>query len=191
MGWPAFEQTARTIRVGALTRYRRARARQRLLVIACCRLIRRSAAAHRASADPQPRHDRRQPCARRSGVRASGARRRHGGADAAQVVRRRAAMDRGRRTFSGPAHHRYRSPTRCWSTSNCRSPKPRERLPASWRWRAAAAILPSPAVAAIVTLDARTLRTDVRLALCGVGETPVDASEAVAFLVGQPCTTRR
>jgi CO/xanthine dehydrogenase FAD-binding subunit len=43
-------------------------------------------------------------------------------------------------------------------------------------------------VAAIVTLDEERRCTDVRLALCGVGETPVDASDAVAGLVGQECT---
>ena len=42
-------------------------------------------------------------------------------------------------------------------------------------------------VAAIVTLDVGDACAGVRLALCGVGETPVDASEAVTFLVGQPC----
>ena len=42
-------------------------------------------------------------------------------------------------------------------------------------------------VAAIVTVDDEDACAKVRLALCGVGETPVDASEAVTFLVGQPC----
>ena len=42
-------------------------------------------------------------------------------------------------------------------------------------------------VAAIVTLDDQKKCTDVRLALCGVGETPVDASGAAASLVGQTC----
>jgi carbon-monoxide dehydrogenase medium subunit len=42
-------------------------------------------------------------------------------------------------------------------------------------------------VAAIVTVDDEDACAKVRLALCGVGETPVDASEAVSFLVGQPC----
>jgi aerobic carbon-monoxide dehydrogenase medium subunit len=42
-------------------------------------------------------------------------------------------------------------------------------------------------VAAIVTLDAEGRCTKVRLALCGVGETPVDASEAAAPLIGQAC----
>ena len=43
-------------------------------------------------------------------------------------------------------------------------------------------------VAAIVTLgkDKRCLKA--RLALCGVGETPVDASDALHSLIGQPCT---
>jgi CO/xanthine dehydrogenase FAD-binding subunit len=43
-------------------------------------------------------------------------------------------------------------------------------------------------VAAIVSLDEDGLFTDVRLALCGVGGTPVDASEAAASLIGQRCT---
>jgi carbon-monoxide dehydrogenase medium subunit len=44
-------------------------------------------------------------------------------------------------------------------------------------------------VAAIVTLDDQGTCTDVRLALCGVGDTPVDASDAAAAsLVGQRCT---
>lgn len=43
-------------------------------------------------------------------------------------------------------------------------------------------------VAAIVTLDEERQCSDVRLALCGVGETPVDASDAAAGLVGQSCT---
>lgn len=43
-------------------------------------------------------------------------------------------------------------------------------------------------VAAMVTLDQERRCTDVRLALCGVGETPVDASEAVAGLIGTDCS---
>ena len=43
-------------------------------------------------------------------------------------------------------------------------------------------------VAAIVSLDDDGQCTDVRLALCGVGETPVDASAVAASLVGQRCT---
>lgn len=43
-------------------------------------------------------------------------------------------------------------------------------------------------VAAIVALDEQGKCMDVRLALCGVGETPVDASTAAASLVGQRCT---
>ena len=43
-------------------------------------------------------------------------------------------------------------------------------------------------VAAIVTLDDQGKCTDVRLALCGVGDTPVDASDAAAPLIGHPCT---
>jgi carbon-monoxide dehydrogenase medium subunit len=42
-------------------------------------------------------------------------------------------------------------------------------------------------VAATVTLDEERRCTGVRLALCGVGETPVDASEAIAGLVGTDC----
>jgi CO/xanthine dehydrogenase FAD-binding subunit len=43
-------------------------------------------------------------------------------------------------------------------------------------------------VAAILSLDEEGHCADLRLALCGVGETPVDASDAVANLVGQVCT---
>jgi aerobic carbon-monoxide dehydrogenase medium subunit len=43
-------------------------------------------------------------------------------------------------------------------------------------------------VAAMVTLDEERRCIDVRLALCGVGETPVDASEAAAHLIEQSCT---
>lgn len=43
-------------------------------------------------------------------------------------------------------------------------------------------------VAAIVALDEQGQCVDVRLALCGVGETPVDASDAAASLIGQRCT---
>jgi CO/xanthine dehydrogenase FAD-binding subunit len=43
-------------------------------------------------------------------------------------------------------------------------------------------------VAAIVSLDEDGRCTEVRLALCGVGETPVDASAAASSLVGQRCT---
>lgn len=43
-------------------------------------------------------------------------------------------------------------------------------------------------VAAIVTLDGEKRCSSARLALCGVGETPVDASSAVASLIGHPCT---
>ena len=42
-------------------------------------------------------------------------------------------------------------------------------------------------VAAIVTTDAQGRCSQLRLALCGVGETPVDASSAAASLIGQPC----
>ena len=40
-------------------------------------------------------------------------------------------------------------------------------------------------VAAIVTLDADGVCSEVRLGLCGVGETPVDASGAAASLIGE------
>jgi aerobic carbon-monoxide dehydrogenase medium subunit len=43
-------------------------------------------------------------------------------------------------------------------------------------------------IAAIVTLDEVLRCSNVRLALCGVGETAVDASHAAAALIGQPCT---
>ncbi len=42
-------------------------------------------------------------------------------------------------------------------------------------------------VAASVTLDDDANCTDVRLALCGVGETPVDASATASALIGQHC----
>ena len=45
-------------------------------------------------------------------------------------------------------------------------------------------------VAAIVTLDEDRRCSRVRLALCGVGETPVEASNAVACLIGQTCTDK-
>jgi aerobic carbon-monoxide dehydrogenase medium subunit len=45
-------------------------------------------------------------------------------------------------------------------------------------------------VAAVVTLDAGAHCSDVRLALCGVGETPVDASEACSSLIGQRLTDK-
>jgi CO/xanthine dehydrogenase FAD-binding subunit len=40
-------------------------------------------------------------------------------------------------------------------------------------------------VAAVVTLDERDQCSDIRLTLCGVGETPLDASAAAAGLTGQ------
>ena len=43
-------------------------------------------------------------------------------------------------------------------------------------------------VAAMVTLDASDQCSDVRLAFCGVGETPVDASDAAGLLVGHEVT---
>lgn len=41
-------------------------------------------------------------------------------------------------------------------------------------------------VAAMVAVDADRRCTDARLALCGVGETPVDAGAAAALLIGEP-----
>jgi CO/xanthine dehydrogenase FAD-binding subunit len=43
-------------------------------------------------------------------------------------------------------------------------------------------------VAAMITLDEKGQCSRIRLAFCGVGETPVDASAAAAVLVGQPVT---
>jgi CO/xanthine dehydrogenase FAD-binding subunit len=43
-------------------------------------------------------------------------------------------------------------------------------------------------VATMVTLDARDQCSEVRLAYCGVGETPVDASAAAGLLVGHAVT---
>ena len=43
-------------------------------------------------------------------------------------------------------------------------------------------------VAAIVSIDDDDRCTGLRLALCGVGDTPVDASAAAASLIGQKCT---
>ena len=45
-------------------------------------------------------------------------------------------------------------------------------------------------VAAIVTLDADGRCSEIRLGLCGVGETPVDARGAAASLVGEPFTDK-
>jgi CO/xanthine dehydrogenase FAD-binding subunit len=45
-------------------------------------------------------------------------------------------------------------------------------------------------LAATVTLDERDECTDVRLAFCGAGETPIDASPAADSLIGQPPTER-
>jgi CO/xanthine dehydrogenase FAD-binding subunit len=42
-------------------------------------------------------------------------------------------------------------------------------------------------VAAMVTLDRERQCSDIRLTLCGVGETPVDASSAVSGLIGTDC----
>ena len=44
-------------------------------------------------------------------------------------------------------------------------------------------------VAATVTLDEEQRCTGVRLALCGVGETPVDASHAASSLIGRHCSS--
>jgi carbon-monoxide dehydrogenase medium subunit len=43
-------------------------------------------------------------------------------------------------------------------------------------------------VAAMVTLGDRNECTELRLALCGVGETPVDASPAADGVIGHPLT---
>ena len=45
--------------------------------------------------------------------------------------------------------------------------------------------------AASITVDQEGLCTHARLSLCGVGETPVDASDAAAILVGQRVDTER
>jgi len=45
-------------------------------------------------------------------------------------------------------------------------------------------------VAAIVSLDEERRCSGIRLAFCGVGETPVDASHSASSLVGQRCTDR-
>jgi CO/xanthine dehydrogenase FAD-binding subunit len=45
-------------------------------------------------------------------------------------------------------------------------------------------------VAAIVSLDEEGQCAEVRLALCGVGETPVDVSDAAASLIGQRATSQ-
>ena len=45
-------------------------------------------------------------------------------------------------------------------------------------------------VAAVVSLGEEGQCTEVRLALCGVGETPVDASNAAVSLLGQRCTDK-
>ena len=43
-------------------------------------------------------------------------------------------------------------------------------------------------VAAVLTVDEQGRCSQLRLALCGVGETPVDASAAAASLIGQHCS---
>ncbi|MBV8923282.1 FAD binding domain-containing protein [Bradyrhizobium sp.] len=45
-------------------------------------------------------------------------------------------------------------------------------------------------VAAVIALDAERRCATVRLALCGVGDTPVDAGAAAACLLGQPCNDK-
>ena len=45
-------------------------------------------------------------------------------------------------------------------------------------------------VAAIITLDDSGTCRDARLALCGVGETPVDGSDAASVLIGQAVTSK-
>src|SRR5205085_5028439 len=44
-------------------------------------------------------------------------------------------------------------------------------------------------IAAVVTLDEARRCSNVRLALCGVGETAIDVSRVASALIGQPCTT--
>lgn len=44
-------------------------------------------------------------------------------------------------------------------------------------------------VAVIVTLDREEICTNARLALCGLGETPVDATEAISNLIGHKITS--
>jgi CO/xanthine dehydrogenase FAD-binding subunit len=43
-------------------------------------------------------------------------------------------------------------------------------------------------IAAMVTLDEEGDCTAIRVTLCGVGDTPIDASDAAASLIGQRCT---
>jgi carbon-monoxide dehydrogenase medium subunit len=45
-------------------------------------------------------------------------------------------------------------------------------------------------VAAVVSLDQEGRCSEIRLALCGVGETPVDAGRAASSLIGQRCTDK-
>src|SRR5262249_52391120 len=45
-------------------------------------------------------------------------------------------------------------------------------------------------VAAVVTLDEQRRCAAGRLALCGGGEMPVDASDVAACLIGQPCNDK-
>ena len=80
------------LRIGALTRYRSLE--RDPATAADLPLIARGVAAHRASADPQPRYHRRQPRARRPGVGNAGDR---AGArrPAARPIGARRALDRG------------------------------------------------------------------------------------------------
>ncbi len=90
---------------------------------------------------------------------------------------RRAAHDgyRGRRNAGGGFVSRRRS---------------RAREAASWKWRAGAAILRSPASPPSSRWTRKGDCSELRLALCGVGETPVDASHAAASLIGQRLTDK-
>jgi carbon-monoxide dehydrogenase medium subunit len=45
-------------------------------------------------------------------------------------------------------------------------------------------------VAAVVSLDDEDRCSQIRLALCGVGDTPLDASHAASSLIGQRCTDK-
>ena len=76
--------------------------------------------ACRASRDPQSRHDRRQPCARRSGLRTAGL---HAGARRNHHCARpgRRAADRCGRIFHRHLRDRTCRRRNCWSRSNCRS----------------------------------------------------------------------
>ncbi len=85
---------------------------------------RRGAAAHRASANPQPRHDRGKSRARRSGIRASGDRRRARG-PIPHSGRQTGSAGSMRRIFSWPGLPPIFNPTKCWWRVELPLPKPR------------------------------------------------------------------